>query len=372
MAELSGFFNAHLVNGEYDRTYLAEDFARYFASFIGNGIFANKSNELMVRQKGTANMSIRVLAGQAWINGYKYENTEELSLSIDVADGTLNRIDLIVVQWNNLERVIRTVVRKGIASSNPVAPILQRNGDYYELKLAEIYIKAGSTNITQANITDMRLNSDVCGYVTGLVKQLDTSEFGEQLNHLITQYAEEYRTYLEQLKAQGVSDVEGLIDDLNAIVADNNLVVLSRDVEELKNIAIESMDYRGCYYRIFENAIEWINPPTQYGVEYRTTERWQNKPVYQKTFYAASLPNNSVMTFEVDADFSMIISIDGFAIDTDNNTFHPFPIITSGITPVAAITQFEGDGGDGGIIVVRTTTDVTSLKAYITIKYTKT
>ena len=46
MAEQSGFFNAHLIDGEYDRVYLAEHFAKYFASFIGNGIFGGKSNEL--------------------------------------------------------------------------------------------------------------------------------------------------------------------------------------------------------------------------------------------------------------------------------------------------------------------------------------
>lgn len=371
MAENSGFFNAHLVNGEYDRTYLAENFAKYFASFIGNGVFAGKANELVVRQKDTANMSIRVLPGQGWINGYWYENTDELSLSIDVADGVLNRIDLIVLRWDNLERVVRLAVKKGTPSSVAYPPSILRNGDYYELKLAEVYVKAGSTKIIQADITDTRLISSVCGYVTGVVKQLDTSEFGEQLNSFIVEYTKGYKEYLEQLKAQGVADVQGLIDDLNALVADNNLVVLSHKVEELKKIAIESTDYRGCYYRIFENAVEWINPPNQYNVEYRTTERWQNKPVYKKSFYVASLPNNSVMSIEVSADFSMILSIEGFAIDTDNNTFHSFPIIISGITPVAAITQFEGDGGNGGVIVIRTTADVSSLKAHVTVKYTK-
>ena len=34
MAERSGFFDAHFVNGEYDRVYLSEHFAKYFANFI--------------------------------------------------------------------------------------------------------------------------------------------------------------------------------------------------------------------------------------------------------------------------------------------------------------------------------------------------
>ena len=32
MAEQCGFFDAHVVGNEYDRVYLAEQFARYFAS----------------------------------------------------------------------------------------------------------------------------------------------------------------------------------------------------------------------------------------------------------------------------------------------------------------------------------------------------
>lgn len=188
MAEQSGFFDAHLVDGEYDRVYLAKQFAKYFASFIGNGVFGGKSNELMVREKETPGMGIRVLSGQAWIDGYWYENDDECNLTIEIADGVLNRIDSIVVRWDNSERVIRLAVKKGVAASNPIAPIVQRDGDYYELKLADISIKAGATKITQANITDKRLNTDECGLVIGVVQQLDAEEFGIQLETYISEY----------------------------------------------------------------------------------------------------------------------------------------------------------------------------------------
>lgn len=188
MAEQSGFFDAHLVDGEYDRVYLSEHFARYFASFIGNGIFGGKSSELMVRERGTPSMGIKVLPGQAWIDGYWYENTDELLLAVDIADGVLHRIDSIVVRWNHSERIIRLAVKKGTAATNPVAPVLQRDDDYYELKLADIYIKAGATYITQANITDKRYDTSVCGLVIGVVQQLDAEEFGIQLDAYIQDF----------------------------------------------------------------------------------------------------------------------------------------------------------------------------------------
>lgn len=65
MAEYSSFFNS-VVDGAgiYDREYNAEDFAEYFASFIGNGVYANSANELMVSAVGD-NMSVLVNTGSA-------------------------------------------------------------------------------------------------------------------------------------------------------------------------------------------------------------------------------------------------------------------------------------------------------------------
>lgn len=38
---------------------------------------------------------------------------------------------------------------------------------------------------------------------------------------------------------------------------------------------------------------EWVNPPLDLGVEYRTTERYQGKPVYVKLVDLGAMPNNS-------------------------------------------------------------------------------
>ena len=43
---------------------------------------------------------------------------------------------------------------------------------------------------------------------------------------------------------------------------------------------------------------EWVNPPMQVGVEYRTTERWNGRPVYCKNVYFGALPNNGQLTAE--------------------------------------------------------------------------
>lgn len=370
MAENSGFFDAHLVDGEYDRVYLAESFAKYFASFIGNGIFGGKSNELMVQQKTAADMSVRVLPGQAWINGYWYENESELSLSIDLADGVLNRIDLIVLRWDNSERVIRLAVKKGTPATNAAAPQLQRDADYYELMLAKVYIKAGAISIIQANITDMRLDYSLCGLVQGVVQQFDTTEFGIQLDSYIKAYAENYKKWIDQLEFESTEEIEALKAELEAIIADNDLVVLSRDVEKLKKYAVEEEEGLGYFYRINEQTgmQEWINPPNAPGWEYPLVERWDRQTVYQMTFYAASLPNKGAVVIETNADWDKIVSISGYALDRDDLTSYPFPVtLHSQVTPIAVISRIEGNG----TLVLTTNGDATRFEAYITVKYTK-
>lgn len=178
MAQECGFFNAQLVGEEYDRVYLAEQFAAYFASFIGNGVFGSSMQQLEVVANN--DMTTNVLSGQAWINGWWYRNTDVYTLSHSVADGVLSRIDIVVLRWDHSARDMYLTVIEGTPSANPVKPAIVRNADYYDLQLCTVSIPAGSIRITQAQITDTRLDNSVCGLVTGVVDQIDTTSLFSQ------------------------------------------------------------------------------------------------------------------------------------------------------------------------------------------------
>lgn len=186
--ERCGFFDAHLSGEEYDRVYLAQHFAAYFASFIANGVFAEHSNQLQVTEMAAPQMQVGVERGQGWINGYWYENTDTLYLPVDIADGVLNRIDSVVLRLGFSERNMWLAVKKGTPAVNPIAPEVTRTADYYELQLATISIPASSIKITQAQITDTRMNQDVCGWVTGVVKQLDTTTLFNQFESYFDEF----------------------------------------------------------------------------------------------------------------------------------------------------------------------------------------
>lgn len=214
MAQECGFFNAQLVGEEYDRVYLAEQFAAYFASFIGNGVFGSSMQQLEVVANN--DMTTNVLSGQAWINGWWYRNTDVYTLSHSVADGILSRIDIVVLRWDHSARDMYLTVIEGTPSANPIKPPIVRNADYYDLQLCEVSIPAGSIRITQAQITDTRLDNSVCGLVTGVVDQIDTTSLFTQF---MTAYQEwkdnqqaDYEDWTDVQKAaynQFVSDTEG-------------------------------------------------------------------------------------------------------------------------------------------------------------------
>jgi len=190
----SGIFNS--VNG--DRKYKAEDFAHYFATFIGNGVFPNQSDGLQVIENG--DMSVNVSAGQGWINGYYMTNDADYNLTLDVADGVLNRIDRVVMQLNYLNREITLLIKKGTFASSPVAPEVIRDADVYELGLADIFVGQGVVSVTQADITDLRLNSDLCGIVHGTVDQVDTTTLFNQ-----------YLAWFEETKTNNETEMENWI-----------------------------------------------------------------------------------------------------------------------------------------------------------------
>ena len=205
--EKSSFFNS--ISG--DRRYKAEEWAEYFASFISNGVFPNPSTGLQVLASNS--MIITVNAGKAWINGYFYFNTSNLTINLDNADGVLNRIDRVVVRWDLQDRVISVQVKKGTYSATPSAAAIQRDADAYELVLADIYVGAGAVSVSQANITDQRLNSTLCGLVVGTVGELDTTAFSAQLQGWFELYqemsAEPYnnlKSYMNSLQIQSDAD----------------------------------------------------------------------------------------------------------------------------------------------------------------------
>lgn len=219
-----------------DRTWKAEDFTRYFSHFIANGVFPNPSTGLQV--VAYDGMQIKVKPGTGWINGYYLFNDSDYVLRLDNADGVLKRIDRVVLRLNLLNREMEITVKKGVFASNPVAPDLQRDVNIHELALADVLVTNGALQITQANITDLRLNTELCGIVHGLIDQVDTTTIFNQymawLNEVKDGVEEDISEWEQQVKEdfmewfQTIQDILG--DDVATNLA-NRIAILTQELE---------------------------------------------------------------------------------------------------------------------------------------------
>lgn len=284
--EKSFAFNS--VNG--DRRYLAEDFREYFSSFIGNGVFPNPSTGLQVYSNN--DMTITVKGGKGWINGAIYVNTDDLILNIDPADGVLNRIDRIVLRFDTLNREIKIYVKKGTFASSPIAPTLQRDADIYELALADVNIKAGSIEILQSNINDLRLNSELCGIVVGTVKEIDTTtlylkiqayidergqEVEEWINEATTAWGNDFNYWFDTVKDTLDGDTAGnLLDKILKLVAkdaelETKIKEVEKDIkEEIKEDIADLKQSVSSGKQLIATAITGRGVPTSGGDSFQT------------------------------------------------------------------------------------------------------
>lgn len=179
------------ING--DRKYKAAMFRKYFASFIGDGVFPDPSTNLQVMAIEN-DMSATVMMGAAYYQGLFGGIDANEDVSFDIADGVLNRLDRVVWRFDHSQRDGFVKVLKGTPASSPSAPEIQRDSEAADLSLAIVSIPAGATKITQADITDTRMDSTVCGWVAGLLEQIDVTT-------IFNQYADWFGTIKEQYEA---------------------------------------------------------------------------------------------------------------------------------------------------------------------------
>lgn len=161
MAQHSGFFNALMSNGVYDRTYNANDYCDNLAVVISSGVLRSENDDLKVTSSG---MACTVAAGRAFIKGHYYYNDSPMTFAAVTAPIGGQRYDRIFLRLNTdvAARSISLVYVQGTASNSPVKPSPTRSGNIYDLCLADIFV---DTNATSVVVTDTRANSDICGWV---------------------------------------------------------------------------------------------------------------------------------------------------------------------------------------------------------------
>lgn len=175
MAVTYGFFNAiQQEDGTYDRMYNADQMSEQFEGLISDGVYESVGDAMIV--EASSGMQVQVKSGRMMIDSKWVKNDAAELLTINAAHVTLNRYTAVVVRLDLQARTIAITTKDGDNATTPVKPSLEDSQTIKEMCLAYVYVGRGVTEITQADIEDTRADTNVCGWVTGIVQQVNTAE----------------------------------------------------------------------------------------------------------------------------------------------------------------------------------------------------
>lgn len=303
MAEKSGFFNAREAeDGTYDREYDGEQFAEYFANFISNGVYANPANQLKVVFDDSPSKPFVVVVrrGKAYIDGYWYELTEDMEITIPVNTKAYIVKDVIRCILDKAERKISIVLEEDVISDYPV-----NNKTRHDLVLSTIVVQPNASKLNVKDIADKRPDKTYCGFVTGVIDQIDTAELFQQYDDAFQEWFNEMKNQLSTDAAGNLQTQIGLLSNLKTIVKDSvvnaiNSLYDSTIGKTLKTLEEVSSNTEQGYYvdalavaELNRKEILYDTAITADGT-YTLTDSVEN---YSKIYVVASLSNNGRQPF---------------------------------------------------------------------------
>ena len=194
-----GFFDS--VDG--DRKYNAGQMSEYFKGLIGDGVYESVGDAFVV--EAGSGMKVTVGSGRAVIDCKWLDNDSDANVDISAADLSHPRYTSVVLRLDYANRLMEIGTIDGTPAATPTKPERTWSDSIKELVIADIYVPAGAIQISNTNISDQR-SSSRCGWVTGLITQLDISNLYQQWVALFNDYyqtmEEEFEEWFDMLTEQ--------------------------------------------------------------------------------------------------------------------------------------------------------------------------
>lgn len=215
-----------LNTASFGREYYDATDAQVYTCTRTTGVYSAEEN---LRVYLSGNRTISVSEGLAWLNFTKYSGVavalitkKSGNISFDIVPSiNMPRVDRVVISYNlNLDKV-EVLLRAGIASANPTPQPLRRDGSFYEIALADIFVPVGSANLTQDNITDQRLNESLCGLMRDGVTGIPTQGLHDQFTAWFNKIKKELGEFEP---AQILNEIDGLQTQINQSNANIDLL----------------------------------------------------------------------------------------------------------------------------------------------------
>ena len=289
----------------------AEDIMRWLHGRT-SGVFGAEGNSSVAAASG---MMVTVSDGNGWITNENgdgicwWNDTEKttqspLSLTLAAADSTLDRIDRIVVEWKTIDYADLPEIKvlQGTPASNAVPPALTNSNLLRQISLAQVYVKAGATVITAADITDERPDESVCGIVSQWFGA-DTEEAEAQFMAMLDATQTNIDNILGDTKKDSNALLKGIANELAELEAGTDVELkklVFADITVPVSAFVADNTYQDYPFRAavtLENVLSSMIPNVVYSVAALTDNNFApvaecyNGGVY---IYADSKPQNPV------------------------------------------------------------------------------
>ena len=128
---------------------------------------------------------IKISGGLAWLKvaaywGIAVYEKMDTVKQVDVGSGLLPRYVAVVVQYSKTDNEVRTILRYSDYSDAPEMPQPVQNEYYDEIIPAVVLQRPAAVEITQADITDTRLDETMCGLMRDGVTGIPTAQLEAQ------------------------------------------------------------------------------------------------------------------------------------------------------------------------------------------------
>lgn len=170
-----------------------------------------KEQSMKVNSDG--GMNISVARGAGLIEGCDFENETERIFTLERPIAG-ERIDRVVVRFDKTldTRATELYIKEDDTS-------LQRDDNIFEICLAEITVRSTS-NITDEDIVDKRLNKELCGIVNSLIT-VDGEELYRRFKEKVDKTVESLVRNDQNCNINGIVTANGFAGDLEGNVTGN-------------------------------------------------------------------------------------------------------------------------------------------------------
>lgn len=233
-------------NPLYDRAVGSGFFREFWRKYFTDGVFNEPADNFKVTPVSGTTVSVKL--GECHIRGVTAapDDEREVEFTLDGGSAASQRVDRFVLRADfEGERSVYVAVRKDWKSADR----LTRNSNIWELAIADVLIRANARDIYQADITDLRLNTDLCGVVTEPVKRANTQAFFDAIeaehkrvkSEWDAQREAQQSNWLTQMDSQA-ERLDGLDASLRAWYAD-----IRADITKLQNFDFDNIGFlAGC------------------------------------------------------------------------------------------------------------------------------